>query len=362
MRHLFLLTLCFLATARMAQAQCNTKEYTRIFNEASALQERGAFIDAKNRFEAAKIYACNKKQQDEAEEKIDALFEQIDRLRETALAARYTADSALQRIAAVLDKINFYQNKFGLSYDSQTKKYGFIDKNLQTHIEFKYDAALPFDYTGYAWVKFGASRRMKSMENGYYYLIDTVGNEYLLETHFSTENFRLDDQRVRALDLRHKQLEQLRLEGTLPKLEILLLGDNQLQSIPTEIFQLDQLKTLDLSVNDLSNLPSEIWSLHSLESLFLHFNNLRSISEAVSRLENLKTLDLSDNQIETLPISLFSLRKLQSLDLSSNQLQQLPTEIKQMIGLKRLDLSNNPLSIATIGQLQLDMPWCVIKY
>ena len=183
MRHLLLLALLFLGVSRTAQAQCNANEYTRIFNEASVLQEKGAFIDAKNRYEAAKIYACNKKQKDVAEAKIDALFEQIDRLREAALAARLTADSALQRVAAVLDKINFYQNKFGLSYDSQAKKYGFIDKNLHTHIEFKYDAALPFDYSGYAWVKFGASRRMKSMENGFYYLIDTLGKEYLLETH-----------------------------------------------------------------------------------------------------------------------------------------------------------------------------------
>lgn len=357
-----LLVLLFLFVAQTAQAQCDTKEYTRIFNEASALQEREEFIDAKNRYEAAKIYACNQKQKDEAEAKIDALFEQIDRLRETALAARYTADSALQRAAAVLDKINFYQNKFGLSYDSQTKKYGFIDKNLHTHIEFKYDAALPFDYTGYAWVKFGASRRMKSMENGFYYLIDTLGKEYLLETNVSTDIFRLDDSRVRALDLRHKQLEQLRFVGTLPKLEILLLGDNQLQSIPTEVFQLDQLKTLDLSVNDLHNLPSEIWGLYHLESLFLHFNNLRTISEAVARLENLKTLDLSDNQIETLPTSLFSLQRLQSLDLSSNQLLQLPAEIYQMKGLKRLDLSNNPISIASLGQIQMNMPWCVVQY
>lgn len=342
MRNQLLLAVFFCAGAQIAQAQCDKNEYTRIFKEAVALQEKGMFIDAKNRYEAAKIYACNQKQKDEAENKIDALFEQIDRLRAAAITAQHTADIALQTVTAVLDKINFYQNKYGLAYDRRTKKYGFIDKNLHTHIEFKYDAALPFDYTGYAWVKFGASRREKSMENGFYYLIDTLGREYLLETHFATENFRFDDQRVRALDLRHKQLEQLRLPGRLPELEVLLLGDNQLRSLPPEIFQLKQLKTLDLAVNYLNYLPPEMGNFEGLESLFLHFNNLSAIPESVSSLKNLKTLDLSDNQIETLPSSLLSLQRLQFLDLSNNSLSEESLEI--------------------IFKLQEKLPRCIIKY
>ena len=50
MRNQLLFPLLLLLAARLAQAQCNPKEYARIFNEASALQEKGEFIDAKNRY------------------------------------------------------------------------------------------------------------------------------------------------------------------------------------------------------------------------------------------------------------------------------------------------------------------------
>ncbi len=62
-------------------AQCNPKEYKRIFAEAVALQQKGAFIEAKNTYEAAKIFACNQKEKDAADGAVDALFEQIELLR-----------------------------------------------------------------------------------------------------------------------------------------------------------------------------------------------------------------------------------------------------------------------------------------
>ncbi len=79
-----LITLLLLASGFQVYAQCNQKEYTRIFNEAVVLQGKGEFIDAKNRYEAAKIYACGPKDVDKADKAVDALFEQINRLRKQA--------------------------------------------------------------------------------------------------------------------------------------------------------------------------------------------------------------------------------------------------------------------------------------
>jgi WD40 repeat protein len=84
MRHLLLSLLSLLAIVHTGQAQCNPKEYTRIFQEATTFQQKGEFIEAKNRYEAAKIYACNQHEKDAADGKVDALFEQINRLREQA--------------------------------------------------------------------------------------------------------------------------------------------------------------------------------------------------------------------------------------------------------------------------------------
>lgn len=81
MKNQLLFIALFLLVGHSARAQCNANVYTRIFKEASALQEMGQFIEAKNKFEAVKIYACNQKEKDAADERVDALFEQIDRLR-----------------------------------------------------------------------------------------------------------------------------------------------------------------------------------------------------------------------------------------------------------------------------------------
>jgi WD40 repeat protein len=89
MKNQLLFVPLFLLVAQIGWAQCNPKEYKRIFSEAVALQEKGEFIEAKNRYEAAKIYACGQGEKDAADDKIDALFEQIDQL-------RYRADSTAE--------------------------------------------------------------------------------------------------------------------------------------------------------------------------------------------------------------------------------------------------------------------------
>lgn len=90
--------LFFLSGVHAMHAQCNPAEYTRIFTEANILQSKGEFIESKNRYEAAKIYACNQKQKDAADSRIDALFEQIDRLRLQAYAndLSYKSNTALR--------------------------------------------------------------------------------------------------------------------------------------------------------------------------------------------------------------------------------------------------------------------------
>lgn len=123
---------------------------------------------------------------------------------------KQTAITAEKKATAVLDKIYFYDNKFGLAYSKDSSRYGFIDKHLTKKIDFKYEEALSFDYLGFAKVK----------RDKIYYLIDTLGNEYKL----ATDENQLDST-ITALDLRNKNLETLPLSILkYPNLKILLFS------------------------------------------------------------------------------------------------------------------------------------------
>jgi Leucine-rich repeat (LRR) protein len=280
-----------------------------------------------------------------------------------AQAAKETAETAEQKATAVLDKIYFYQDRFGLDYDKGADRYGFIDKNLTTKIAFQYEEALPFEASGFAKVK----------REGAYFFIDTLGQEYPLATELSQLS-----PAITALDLRGKglreipdtvwksvqlkvlwlssnQLQSLPTQiGGLKKLQSLDLGSNQLQSLPGAIGGLKNLKSLYLYTNQLQSLPEDIGALKSLQSLVLRFNQLQSLPRTIGELKNLQSLYLSFNPIQILPEEIGELKNLQLLDLGSTQLQSLPGAIGELKNLQSLDLSRNKLQSlpGAIGELK----------
>ncbi len=58
--------------------------------------------------------------------------------------------------------------------------------------------------------------------------------------------------------------------------------------------------------------------------VILHNNNLTSIPKSIGKLSNLQELDLNDNNLTSLPESIQMLTKLQSLNLSDNNLMNIP--------------------------------------
>ncbi len=156
------------------------------------------------------------------------------------------------------------------------------------------------------------------------------------------------------------ELEKLPPEiSHLEQLRELKIASNKLKSLPPEIGHLRQLQHLDLggykasNHNQLSQLPSELWQLTYLQSLNFHANQLNRVSQEIGQLTHLQSLDLSSNQLTQLPPEIRQLTSLQSLDLSSNQLTQLPPEIGQLTSLQSLNLSSNELTQLPpeIGQL-----------
>ena len=129
----------------------------------------------------------------------------------------------------------------------------------------------------------------------------------------------------------------------------LWLDGNQLSgSIPSELGNLTNLRTLSLSNNQLSgSIPSELGSLAKLEVLWLDGNQLSgSIPSELGNLTNLRTLSLSNNQLSgSIPSELGSLAKLEVLWLDGNQLSgSIPSELGNLTNLRTLSLSNNQLS------------------
>lgn len=84
--------------------------------------------------------------------------------------------------------------------------------------------------------------------------------------------------------------------GNEPKL---ILSSKELTSIPSEVFQLASLQTLDLSNNKITNLDFKISSLENLVSLDLSKNLLAALPSSILSLKNLNNLNLTDNPLSS---------------------------------------------------------------
>ena len=87
-------------------------------------------------------------------------------------------------------------------------------------------------------------------------------------------------------------------------LNVLLLNDNSLDSLPASIGFMENLKELWLQHNQIVALPDEIGSLNSLVTLYLQYNSLKNVPESIGNLVNLKKLKLDHNVLYGLPESL----------------------------------------------------------
>ncbi|KAL7217643.1 hypothetical protein ACSBR2_010981 [Camellia fascicularis] len=133
-------------------------------------------------------------------------------------------------------------------------------------------------------------------------------------------------------------------------LEKLLLSDNYLSgSVPSELGNCKNLRTIDLSFNNLvGEIPIEIWNLPNLLDLVMWANNLTgNIPEGICiNGGNLQTLILNNNLITgSLPLSIANCTNLIWVSLSSNRLAgEIPSGIGNLRNLAVLQLGNNSLT------------------
>lgn len=156
----------------------------------------------------------------------------------------------------------------------------------------------------------------------------------------------------------HLQLQQNNLKicpldqncvsfGSIPKLRFLNLSENNLGSVPANAFHNTSLALLDLSLNP--GLHMNKRSLSGLETslvrLLLRENNISGLNTDLSSLTSLKHIDLSTNQLTTLP-TWNKESSIESLNLQNNNL--VTVEYSTMLTLRRslktLYMGSNPLS------------------
>ncbi|MEQ2238605.1 hypothetical protein ILYODFUR_034867 [Ilyodon furcidens] len=149
-----------------------------------------------------------------------------------------------------------------------------------------------------------------------------------------------------SLNLNSKKLNSVpEFVSRFPNLSALLLCNNSITVLPTQLQSLQQLVELNLGNNALKEVPVVLSCLESLRKLYLYSNNIDVVPpDVIGRLRNLVVLNLNHNNIQRLPPEIGRLRKLQHLSVLDNKLEELPDEIGYLTELSEINLTFNELS------------------
>jgi len=252
-----------------------------------------------------------------------------------AFDLQHNANLEKQKADNLVHLFYFYDGKLALAYNSDSSKYGFINKDGIVVTGLKYDYAAQFNpKSGFAIGQISGDAGMES------YLIDTSGKDYMVtfvptDTDSDITAWYLPDQKLVTFPLQI-------LKNT--KSKIIILNNNPLNVLPDSIRQLKDLQILNLNNTGLAVLSPAIWGLAMLRILNLGSNKIHSIDNKIGHLTNLQDLDISDNKLSNLPDSLWKLKNVVSLDLSKNQLNNLSVGIGHLTNLNILNASHNRLN------------------
>ncbi|XP_022719707.1 probable leucine-rich repeat receptor-like protein kinase At1g35710 [Durio zibethinus] len=130
-------------------------------------------------------------------------------------------------------------------------------------------------------------------------------------------------------------------------LVVLDLSGNEFSSVPTWIYGLHSLVSIDFTGNFFRGpIPDGFQNLSSLKVLDLSYNSINSLtSSSLSRLNNLQVLALRHNYIPgQIPSTIGNLTSLIHIDLAINQIQGIaPTLLENLCNLREMDLSDNEI-------------------
>ncbi|GLH09254.1 hypothetical protein R5R35_000069 [Gryllus longicercus] len=141
-------------------------------------------------------------------------------------------------------------------------------------------------------------------------------------------------------------------------IEILLLQNNRLRSLPPNIDILSSLRVLDVSSNGLTHIPEEI-AVCPLVTFAAKNNALEdeSLPKSLSTMKTLKEINLSGNRLTAFPPQILELSNVKYLYLGGNQITCVPRDIWKLISLQVLYIGGNqltevPVTVGKLGNLQ----------
>eukprot|EP00985_Skeletonema_marinoi_P013546 scaffold6742_cov164-Skeletonema_marinoi.AAC.5 len=168
-----------------------------------------------------------------------------------------------------------------------------------------------------------------------------------------TDNFEPDSSGT-LMDLKYQGLSVVDLHilsyTTLVYLDV---SFNLLESLPDEIYLLQNLEELHCCSNKIAALPESIGSIPSLRLIKANNNMLISLPKSIGQLQSLKSLVLSDNILTSLPDEIGNCN-LESLLLENNSLCRLPLSLALLKGkLTQLDVTRNDEQMQTTLPIQI---------
>ncbi|CDW76991.1 leucine rich repeat family protein [Stylonychia lemnae] len=138
--------------------------------------------------------------------------------------------------------------------------------------------------------------------------------------------YQMKFDRVQLLDIRENELVKLEEEicKNLCQLKKLDARKNKIREISPHIKAMMQLKVLRLDQNEIQSLPDEIGQLQLLTELSFSCNKVTEIPLSISKLKQLKILNMSENKIKHLPQELGELREIRHLYIHGNRFASFP--------------------------------------
>eukprot|EP00592_Proboscia_alata_P025067 CAMPEP_0194430318 /NCGR_PEP_ID=MMETSP0176-20130528/54328_1 /TAXON_ID=216777 /ORGANISM="Proboscia alata, Strain PI-D3" /LENGTH=265 /DNA_ID=CAMNT_0039244471 /DNA_START=56 /DNA_END=850 /DNA_ORIENTATION=+ len=129
---------------------------------------------------------------------------------------------------------------------------------------------------------------------------------------------------------------------------ILDVSFNNILTLPSAaILELRELRELNCANNELVSIPREVYTLPYLKVLRANGNKISIFPDGIGKCRRLERLILSENELSLLPDDLAECQKLRELKLQNNCLKQLPISLGKLHGgpnckLVEFNVSNNP--------------------
>lgn len=127
-------------------------------------------------------------------------------------------------------------------------------------------------------------------------------------------------------------------------LKSLIICNNSVSVLPSELGQLRSLTRLNLGNNKLVTIPTELGNLRKLKILLLYQNRLILLPTELGNLSNLNKLSVGKNLLTMIPTELGNLKKMQMLKLAGNNITSIPSELGKLYMLQGLRLEHNLFS------------------